>query len=100
MSLRLRTSFHQTEVRTVSDMRLGWLADVEIDELKGAVCAIGAESIPRLPVSLHWIPVEHIVSWSEECIRVDDATVSYLERQRVTPAAKALPLTASVYGES
>lgn len=100
MPVRLRASFHQTEVRTVSDTRLGWLADVEIDELKGAVCAIGVESIPRLPVSLHWIPTDRIVSWSEACIRVDDATVAYLEQKRATPASKTMPVAASVYGKS
>lgn len=99
MALRLRTSFHQTEVRTVSDTRLGWLADVEIDELNGKIAAIGVESIPRLPLPLHWIPSIHVVSWSEACIRVNDATAFLLKEKQSKASTAIASASVSLYDQ-
>lgn len=75
MAIFFRGAMHSTEVRTRLDVRIGWLADLEIDEATGKLLRIGVESVPHVPISLVWIPVAHIYEWTKECIRVDDAMV-------------------------
>ncbi len=81
----------------MSDVHLGWLADVEMDAEKGVVQAIGVSSIRRLSVSLLWIPRSSVRSWTSDCIRVDDATVSYAEAQGVMNRSRPLAAGASTY---
>ncbi len=97
MPLHLRAMLQRTEVRTLSDVRLGWLADVEFDAEKWAVQAIGVSSIRRLSVSLQWIPRSSIRSWTNECIRVDDATVSYAATHEAINRSRPLAAGASSY---
>lgn len=100
MPLHLRAMLQRTEVRTVSDVRIGWLADVELDAEKGVVQAIGVSSMHRLAVSLQWIPRSNVRSWTSDCIRVDDATVSYAEAQGAMNRSRPLAAGASTYART
>lgn len=84
----------------MSDVRIGWLADVELDADKGVVQAIGVSSMHRLAVSLQWIPRSSIHSWTSECIRVDDATVSYIATQEAVNGSRPLAAGASTYART
>ena len=97
MAISFRSAAHSTEVRTRLDVRVGWLADVEIDEATGRILRIGIESLPHLPLPLVWIPANCIYEWTEKQIRVEDAAVKAAKEHRAgLPNVGEMPATPSM----